>query len=157
MIKASGEHKQWALWELADTKIGAVTRPWKPQPSPTSPRENAMHIIAQELMAWEREEYSDLRDSDLEGVLCWFCGEQTEEDTYAETTVDVDGMLMWVPVCDNCDPPPPPPTPTPIAARLACPICDETLAPPRRHSCGGASRRLVPVGTAATITLTESI
>ncbi|MBF6614156.1 MAG: hypothetical protein IVW55_13600, partial [Chloroflexi bacterium] len=85
-------------------------------------------------------EYSDLRDSDLQGVRCWFCREQIEGKAYAETTVATDGMLMWVPLCDNCDPPPPPPEPpTPIAAWLACPICNETLAPPRRHSCGEAA------------------
>src|SRR5436190_14073910 len=99
-----------------------------------------MHIISQEVRAWEREEYSDLRDAEAEGITCWFCGERIEGQGYAETTVDVDGMPMWVPVCDNCDPPPPPPTPTPMAGRLACPICSETLAPPRRHSCGGVAR-----------------
>ena len=125
-----------------------------------------MRIISQsqELGAWEKEEYSDLRDSDLVGVRCWFCGEQIEGISYAETAVDLDGMLMWVPVCDSCDPPPPPEPPTPIAARLACPICDETLAPPRRHSCGGATHGQVPVeardvgvGAAAITSLSESI
>jgi hypothetical protein len=119
-----------------------------------------VRIISQELRAWEREEYSDLRDSDLEDMRCWFCGEQVEDAGYAETIVDVDGMLMWVPACDNCDPPQPPPTP--IAARLACPICSETLAPPRRHSCGGAADGQMHIGVAslavsATATVTASI
>ncbi len=94
-----------------------------------------MQIISQETRAWEREEYGDLRDPDFEGVHCWFCGERIEEQAYAETTLDVDGIAMWVPVCDKCDPPPPPPVP--MAGRLACPACSETLAPPRRHCCGG--------------------
>ena len=98
-----------------------------------------MQIISHEVRAWEREEYSDLSDPDLEGVHCWYCGERLEEENYSEAAEDVDGMLMWVPVCNGCDPQPPP-TPTPIAARLACPVCSETLAPPRRHSCGGAAQ-----------------
>lgn len=101
-----------------------------------------MHIISQELRAWEREEYGDLRDAEAEaeaeGITCWFCGETVVGQGYAETTMDVDGMIMWVAVCDDCDPPPPP---TPMAGRLACPVCNETLAPPRRHSCGGAAVR----------------
>jgi hypothetical protein len=113
-----------------------------------------MHIISQETRAWEREEYGDLRDPDLEGVHCWFCGEKVEDQAYAETTVDVDGLTMWVPVCDACDPP-----------RLACPACNQTLAPPRRHSCGGAAPGYRKPGAAekqlraiaATIAVAESI
>jgi hypothetical protein len=97
-----------------------------------------MQIISQELRAWEKEEYSDLHDPDLVGVHCWRCGEQLNDKSYSELAQDIDGMLMWVPVCDSCNPPPPPEPPTPMAARLACPVCSETLAPPRRHSCGGA-------------------
>lgn len=101
-----------------------------------------MRIISQELRAWEREEYGDLRDSDLEGLRCWYCGEIVDQESYSEAAEDVEGMLMWVPVCDSCDPPPPPDPPwppSPKVARLACPVCSETLAPPRRHSCGGAA------------------
>ena len=97
-----------------------------------------MFSISQELRASEREEYSDLHDSDLEGVRCWYCGEHLHEDNFSEIAEDVDGMLIWVPVCANCDPPPP--APTPLAARLACPLCSQTLAPPRHHSCGGATQ-----------------
>ena len=114
-----------------------------------------MHIISQELRAWEREEYSDLRSAEAAGITCWFCGEQIEGQDYAETTVDVDGMTMWVPVCDTCDPPPPPPTP--MAGRLACPVCNETLAPPRRHSCGGAAHRQEPVEVGFAEAATETL
>ena len=75
-----------------------------------------MRIISQELRAWEQEEYGDLRDLEVEGICCWFCGEQIGGTDYAETTMDVDGMAMWVPVCDHCDPPPPPPEPEPADA-----------------------------------------
>lgn len=97
-----------------------------------------MFSISQELRAWEREEYGDLRDPELEGPHCWYCAECIVEGSHAEVVVDVDGMTMLIPVCDNCDPPVPPPTP--MAARLACPICDEVLIPPRRHSCGGSAQ-----------------
>jgi hypothetical protein len=91
----------------------------------------------QETQAWEREEYGDLASAEAQGTYCWFCGERLEDENYAETTVVVDERLMWVPVCDNCGPPTLPP---PMAARLACPVCDEVLTPPRRHSCGGAAQ-----------------
>lgn len=121
-----------------------------------------MRIISQELRAWEREEYGDLRDAEAEATACWFCGESIEGQGYSETTVDIDGMPMWVPVCDSCDLPPPPEPPTPISARLACPICSETLAPPRRHSCGGGPNGQMQIGVAsvalsATATVTASV
>lgn len=95
--------------------------------------------ISQETKAWEREEYGDLADVEAQGTYCWFCGERLEDVNHAETTVVVDDRLMWVPVCDNCGPPTLPP---PMAARLACPVCDEVLTPPRRHSCGGATKAI---------------
>ncbi len=97
---------------------------------------------SQEQRAWKREEYGDLQDLEMVGPHCWYCAESIAEaeGSHAEAVVSIDGMTMLVPVCDNCDPTIPPTlTPTPMAARLACPICNETLAPPRRHSCGGAT------------------
>lgn len=72
-----------------------------------------------------------------EGTYCWYCGEHLEGNAYSEAPIDSGGRLVWVPVCEDCCPTPPPTRP--LAARLACPVCNETLAPPRRHSCGGAA------------------
>lgn len=95
-----------------------------------------MFSISQEQRAWENEEYGDLSDPEMEGPHCWYCAESLINGSHVEVVLDVDGMTMLVPVCDYCGGPPPP---TPISARLACPICDEVLTPPRRHSCGGAA------------------
>lgn len=115
-----------------------------------------MASISQKLKAREREEHIGLAVVTVEtqGTCCWFCGEELRDEDYAETTVVVKGRLRWVPVCDSCCPPTLPPTP--LAARLACPICDETLVPPRRHSCGGAAP-VAPVAPVALASVSPSL
>lgn len=98
----------------------------------------------------EKGYYGGVVSADDTDPCCWYCGEVLAKETYSEAPIDRDGRLVWVPVCENCCPPTPPtlplaarlalPIPPTLLARLACPICDQTLTPPRRHRCGGAGK-----------------